>query len=146
MYLIFCCALVCRGFYRRPSLIAHNPCKSTVQVKCTPTCWFDDHFAAKDDWLQLQGWTSLEVWKDELPYVTPTWKSFSCLYMVICTGDGYFPGKPEVDGSFLHMFWKRTLAYKWHSSPARVVQWLDHLGAMCSRVWRALCAVGSRPE
>jgi len=29
-------------------------------------------------------------------------------------------------------------------SPARVVRWLDHLGAMCSRAWRALCAVGSR--
>jgi len=29
-------------------------------------------------------------------------------------------------------------------SPARVVRWLDHLGTMCSRAWRALCAVGSR--
>jgi len=29
-------------------------------------------------------------------------------------------------------------------SPARVVPWLDHLGAMCSRAWRAQCAVGSR--
>jgi len=28
--------------------------------------------------------------------------------------------------------------------PARVVRWLDHLHAMCSRAWRALCAVGSR--
>jgi len=28
--------------------------------------------------------------------------------------------------------------------PTRVVRWLDHLGAMCSRAWRALCAVGSR--
>ena len=28
--------------------------------------------------------------------------------------------------------------------PARVVRWLDHLGAMCSRAWHALCAVGSR--
>ena len=24
------------------------------------------------------------------------------------------------------------------------VWWLDHLGAMCSRAWCALCAVGSR--
>jgi len=24
-------------------------------------------------------------------------------------------------------------------SPARVVRWLNHLGAMCSRAWRALC-------
>jgi len=29
-------------------------------------------------------------------------------------------------------------------SPARVVRRLDHLDAMCSRAWRALCAVGSR--
>jgi len=28
--------------------------------------------------------------------------------------------------------------------PARVVRWLDHLGAMCSRAWRTLCAVASR--
>jgi len=28
--------------------------------------------------------------------------------------------------------------------PARVVGWLDHLDAMCSRAWRALCAVASR--
>ena len=28
--------------------------------------------------------------------------------------------------------------------PARVDQWLDHLGAMCSTAWRAQCAVGSR--
>jgi len=27
------------------------------------------------------------------------------------------------------------------SSPARVVRWLDHLDAMCSRAWCALCAV-----
>ena len=27
-------------------------------------------------------------------------------------------------------------------SSARVVQWLDHLGAMCSRAWRAQCAAG----
>jgi len=26
--------------------------------------------------------------------------------------------------------------------PARVVQWLDHLGAMCSRAWRSQCAIG----
>jgi len=31
-----------------------------------------------------------------------------------------------------------------NSSPARVVRWLDHLDAMCSREWCALCAVGSR--
>jgi len=24
---------------------------------------------------------------------------------------------------------------------ARVVQWIDHLGATCSRAWRALCAL-----
>jgi len=29
-------------------------------------------------------------------------------------------------------------------SPVRVVRWLDHLGAMCSRAWCALCAIGSR--
>ena len=29
------------------------------------------------------------------------------------------------------------------SGPARVVRWLDHLGAMYSRAWRAWCAVGS---
>jgi len=29
-------------------------------------------------------------------------------------------------------------------SPARVVQWLDHLDAMCSRAWRVQCAAGSR--
>jgi len=28
--------------------------------------------------------------------------------------------------------------------PARVVRWLNHLDTMCSRAWRALCAVGSR--
>jgi len=28
--------------------------------------------------------------------------------------------------------------------PARVVRWLDHLDTICSRAWRALCAVGSR--
>jgi len=28
------------------------------------------------------------------------------------------------------------------SCPARVVQWLDHLGAMCSRAWRTQCAAG----
>jgi len=28
--------------------------------------------------------------------------------------------------------------------PAHVVRWLDHMGAMCSRAWRALCAVGLR--
>jgi len=28
--------------------------------------------------------------------------------------------------------------------PARVVWWLEHLGAMCSRAWRAQCAIGSR--
>jgi len=28
--------------------------------------------------------------------------------------------------------------------PAREVRWLDHLDTMCSRAWRALCAVGSR--
>jgi len=27
---------------------------------------------------------------------------------------------------------------------ARVVRWLDHLDAMCSRAWRALCSAGSR--
>jgi len=25
---------------------------------------------------------------------------------------------------------------------SRIVRWLDHLDAMCSRAWRALCAVG----
>jgi len=30
-----------------------------------------------------------------------------------------------------------------YAGPAHVVRWLDHLGAMCSRVWRALYAVGS---
>jgi len=37
--------------------------------------------------------------------------------------------------------------FNWHITwfrPALVVQWLDHLGAMCSRAWCALCAVGSR--
>ena len=29
-------------------------------------------------------------------------------------------------------------------TPARVVRWLDHLGAMCSRVWHMQCAIGSR--
>jgi len=33
---------------------------------------------------------------------------------------------------------------KMGKSPARVVRWLDHLDAMCSRARRALCAVGSR--
>jgi len=28
--------------------------------------------------------------------------------------------------------------------PARVVRWLDHLDAMCSRAWCVLCAVGLR--
>jgi len=27
--------------------------------------------------------------------------------------------------------------------PARVVHWLDNLGTMCSRAWRAQCAAGS---
>jgi len=26
--------------------------------------------------------------------------------------------------------------------PVRIVQWLDHLGAMCSRAWHAQCAAG----
>jgi len=30
------------------------------------------------------------------------------------------------------------------TSPSRVVLWLDHLDAMCSRAWRALCSAGSR--
>jgi len=29
-----------------------------------------------------------------------------------------------------------------HISPARVVQWLDHLSAMCSRAWHTQCAAG----
>ena len=29
-------------------------------------------------------------------------------------------------------------------SPACVVRWLDHLGTVCSRAWRAQCAIGSR--
>jgi len=32
----------------------------------------------------------------------------------------------------------------YHNSYARVVRWLDHSVAMCSRAWRALCSAGSR--
>ena len=41
---------------------------------------------------------------------------------------------------------KPILSIQWNSiiGSARVVRWLEHLGAMCSRAWRALCAVGSR--
>jgi len=31
---------------------------------------------------------------------------------------------------------------KLFDQPAHVVQWLDHLGAMCSSAWRAQCAAG----
>jgi len=51
-------------------------------------------------------------------------------------------GKPKV-----RRFWDMVQSFQFRyimSHPARVVQWLDHLGAVCSRAWRALCAVGSR--
>jgi len=31
---------------------------------------------------------------------------------------------------------------QFYSVPAHVVQWLDHLGIMCSRAWRAQSATG----
>jgi len=32
--------------------------------------------------------------------------------------------------------------FKVQTSPARVVQWLDHLGTMYSTAWQAQCAPG----
>jgi len=49
--------------------------------------------------------------------------------------------------SFINLsppFSKKIYIHVFGLSPARVVRWVDHLVAMCSRAWHALCAVGLR--
>jgi len=45
---------------------------------------------------------------------------------------------------FLSFIQLKKQNHKFMFSPVHVVRWLDHLGAMCSKAWRTLCAVGSR--
>ena len=56
--------------------------------------------------------------------------------------------KHQQTGPFCHCWrWCRQLAcslFGKTSLAARVVLWLDHSDAMCSRAWRALCSAGSR--
>ena len=62
------------------------------------------------------------------------WQYILCL-LVYLASSSYF--------LFLLIFLTDLLPYL--PFPLRsVVRWLDHLDAMCSRAWRALCAVGSR--
>jgi len=110
-----------------------------VYLQCFDTVGWarQEHLACKKLSDEVLVW--LSVWSEvQIIGIPSSW----CHYLPVISC--FIKIQKGLSFSVLAYRCPRKEAIRQVSGPAHVVRWLDHLGAMCSRAWCALCAVGSR--